>query len=535
MPATTKLDTTSLPVLQHQPSLSVTSQTQATVIPIPTPAPLSQLLQSGLSPVFDTDCPASFYRFLQYISAASVCALPPSGVLTAGVLTLAVSYPCTPSLSATSNVLLTPSVIANISIAVPAFAKHYGYNRFQIWLDVSLFHHRRMHPRFHYCTRRIVPFLSLPVLHVPAAHTDQFASNHHDFRTSLQALAASLGRGRFVATFTSNSAFDSAAASSSVHSLPSPSSSSHTVAKPAVIFHYDSCDGRRDSLRTRFDALVFAVIATRLLQLPGVCPTERDFFRVAASNAFSSTHSLRMLTPPSSQHLRNSVIWTPAAFVNPLHLLRALSQCNHSSLSSSSSSSTMSSSSSSSSTRAHTASTKISLRDVIYAWSSPNVPEAAARRLRICRKSGEIYHWVVVCADASGPSVAVVMELADAVASAETTPSVSTDSECAYHSQSKINAPNTPLHQSASHDVLNVARSCMCVLDEPTEFLDLTSEIAQSLSSQNEPLRVAVEDMLVDCGVLEDGESVSDAAFLQISEEMASSTITSPCSDTLVY
>lgn len=115
--------------------------------------------------------PALFYRFLRYLPTASVCAPPPSGALTAGVLTLAVSYPCTPPLSATSNVLLAPSVIANISITVPAFAKYYGYNRYQIWLDVSLLHHRRMHPRFHYCTRRIVPFISLPVLDVPAAET----------------------------------------------------------------------------------------------------------------------------------------------------------------------------------------------------------------------------------------------------------------------------------------------------------------------------------------------------------------------------
>lgn len=503
--------------LPQQPTLSVTSQSQPTFTPIPTPAPLRQLLQPGLSPVFATDSPASFFRYLQCISTMSECAPPPTGVLTAGVLTLAISYQNTQSLSTTCNVLMTPSVIANISIAVPAFAKHYGFNRFQIWSDISLFQHRRMHPRFHYCTRRIVPFLSLPVLHIPASDTEKVTRPDPDFRTSLQALAANLGRGRFIATFTSKLPFNATPACSS------SSSSADTTANPAVIYHYEGCDGRRDTLRTRFEALIFTAIVTRLLQRPGVCPTERHYFHIAANNVFSNIHSLPVLIPPSSRHLRNCVTWTRAAFVNPSHLLCAITHCTPSS------------------SRTHQeGNTKICLRDVICAWSPPNTSEAAARQIQIARKDGQVFDWIFVCADNRAPSLAVVMELVKDITSAQTTPNVSADSECAFHSQSKFRIDNTSnLHQNFQHrnDFYDIARSCLCVIDEPEEFLDLTCDIAQTLASENEPFRLAVEDILIEYGVLEQGDHVLDANLLHVSEldDLTCSTVTSPCSNTLFF
>lgn len=512
----TTTKTAALPLLQ-QTDPSVTSQTQPTFSPISTPAPLPQLLQPGLSPVFATDSPASFYRYLQYISNTSVCAPSPTGLLTAGVLTLAISYPCTQSLSTTSNVLLTPSVIANISIAVPAFAKHYGYNRFQIWIDISLFQHRRMHPHFHYCTRRIVPFLSLPVLHVPASSPEHPASPDPDFRTSLQALAASLGRGRFIATFTSNSSYNTTSASASF------CNSSGTTANTAVVFHYEGCDRRRDTLRTRFDALIFTVIATGLLQLPGICPTERRYFQVAANVTFSHIHSLPALIPPLSRHLRNCVVWTHAAFVNPLHFLRALTNNTHPSPR----------------ICQESAPTKISLQEVFSAWSAPNTPGAAARQLRVARKDGREHEWILVCTDASTPSLAMIMELARGVPFAQDTPNISADSDYEYELQSKPDIPNlnTERNTQRVNNFYDVTKSCLCVMDEPAEFLDLTCDIAQTMASENEPFKAAVEDILVDCGVLEQGESVLDADLLQISEidDLSCSAVTSPSWDGLFF
>lgn len=454
---------------------------------------LDELLQPGLSPVFSTESTNSFLQYLQYVSKASVPTLPPSAVLKPDVLTLAISYPHKPSHSTSDDVLISPKIISRIAISVPQLAKDYGYTHFQIWFDVSMFHHRRIYSRFHYCTRRIFPFLALPVLHVSAPDVHATSKPDADFRSSLQSLAASLGFGRIVVNFRNHVADHGEV----IH----PDNS-------VITFRPEKCENRHDSLQERFNALVFATITTRLFMRCGMCATERDFFHKVAMNAFPDILAIRTMRPHNAQRLFEKVTWIHGPFADVASFFNEM--VSHPKLHSQFEAD-----------QEYTSS-KVSLRDMIHLWDQLVLPEVAARSIHV-RTNGARRDFIAICADVDIPSVALVMEVSPAfgVAKWRSSSSETIDGQSGDLSTIVDDAADESYFDGDGENdiVFEVLRSCLCVLDDGTEFLELTSEIELSLHTGNGGLRAVVEDMLTDAGVLNEGDYVESASLLDVSED----------------
>lgn len=394
------------------------------------------------------------------------------------------------------NIPLTPTIAARIAHAVPALAVAHGFRHFQVWIDIALFHRRHSLKTFEYWRRRVIPFLSLPVLYIPSPRADRLAICDDEFRTRLESIAAALGKGRFIASFrdiapTENRA---TAAADDITAPPYLRDVSVSFRYEAATLRYftrgestasntngmncnvdaGSTKRRRcDSLRSRFDALVFMAVNTTLLDRDGACENERAFFRAAAITAWRTVEDVIQLRAPGGAAWRgvmsgedDGVIWRAVdagGWRGADEWLRFVQDVESSSFSNCSS---------------MEIDGALTLEGTARAWGG--VAGACVRRVKMFCGGGHGDHpagettLIIVCGEGTTAGVALALAVDETLGFVE--------------------------------------RVAMTVLEEPSEFLEVTSEA--ELAVETGPYLQVVKDMLVDGGVMEEGDQVTGAGMV---------------------
>lgn len=423
-----------------------------------TAASVADLLEPGLSPVFSTSHSNLFRRYISAMTDEALTYAIPCTRLSSEALVLAISVANVGEPG--DGAVLPIDVGARVAVAVPALAARHGFSCFQVWLGPALLARRKSLPPRDYWRCRLAPFLSLPVLHVPSPRADVDVNVdmavaldlHHprDFRLRLEAMAAALGHGRFVAEFLldeddRNRVLDDVA-------LQQGST------KVRLTFHFEPSDGRKDSLRSRFNALLFAATSSALADCAGACDVERALFAAAAATAFPNVGALLYITPARNTAYGDMTpLWKPGISAWPFVL-------PHSPVS-----------------QADGVRPLPRLRDVVFGIRA-QTPEIslAMRVLMIQPAAGTPSEWFIIMHDKSNeyPTVALV-----AIISRGT-----------------------------------VVRSAAAVLDDGADFLDLTADI--DIMQDNTAFRVAVEDVLTDCRLLTDGDTVVGARIVDETDDI---------------
>lgn len=369
-------------------------------------------------------------------------------------MAIAISYPHIgePSLGCT----VTSELLYRISTAVCWFARLNNSTHCQIWIDLVFFARRFRFPTLENWQLRLIPFLTLPVLYVPSALAEGRSICDDEFRVRVESVAAALGKGRFATAFhfrhrDGNQRTDTQGTS--------------TILK--CEFRFASANDRRDDLRSRFDALVFAVLSTCMLDRDGVCDSDKMMFRVAGEMAFPTVHAISRLTPVTLGVTADDVVWQKSVLgiQGAFEWIRGFqwSRLDKSNISAASDGNEFA-----------------RLYDSIAPWLHAGFA-MALRKLVVRQKDGRLVQWVVICRDEiAGASVALVVVLVNDV----------------------------------------VDRSSVFALRETEEFLDLTSDI--DIVAENQVFITAVEDLLLDERILIAGERVVNAEMVNLEDELLS-------------